>query len=162
VGCRALILAPRFKSSDYLEILGSVASELRVCEPGELRAAALPDLRWVIRLGEERTPGMLNLGGVMSAANAAELTALEDEARRRENAHARGDYRIRHDRDLACEFPERHGRLDRASGFHGGPQIARYIRFVDAFPMTVTGKVQKYLIREQMKRELGLDEERTA
>jgi fatty-acyl-CoA synthase len=33
---------------------------------------------------------------------------------------------------------------------------------VDAFPMTVTGKVQKYLIREQMKRELGLDEGRTA
>lgn len=41
-------------------------------------------------------------------------------------------------------------------------KIPRYIRFVDAFPMTVTGKVQKYLIREQMKRELGLDEGRTA
>jgi fatty-acyl-CoA synthase len=29
-------------------------------------------------------------------------------------------------------------------------KIPRYIRFVDAFPMTVTGKVQKFLIREQM------------
>jgi fatty-acyl-CoA synthase len=33
---------------------------------------------------------------------------------------------------------------------------------VPEFPLTVTGKVQKYLIREQMKRELGLEEERTA
>jgi len=33
-------------------------------------------------------------------------------------------------------------------------KIPRYIRFVDAFPMTVTGKVQKYLIRDQMAAEL--------
>lgn len=33
-------------------------------------------------------------------------------------------------------------------------KIPRFIRFVDAFPMTVTGKVQKYLIREQMVAEL--------
>ena len=34
-------------------------------------------------------------------------------------------------------------------------KIPRFIRFVDAFPMTVTGKVQKFLIREQMVAELG-------
>lgn len=34
-------------------------------------------------------------------------------------------------------------------------KIPRYWRFVDAFPMTVTGKVQKFLIREAMLRELG-------
>jgi fatty-acyl-CoA synthase len=41
-------------------------------------------------------------------------------------------------------------------------KIPRYIRFVDAFPMTVTGKVQKYLIRRQMVEELGLQEQKTA
>ena len=30
-----------------------------------------------------------------------------------------------------------------------------YVRFVDAFPMTVTGKVQKYLMREAMVEELS-------
>ena len=35
-------------------------------------------------------------------------------------------------------------------------KIPRYLRFVDDYPMTVTGKVQKYLIREQMAEELGL------
>jgi fatty-acyl-CoA synthase len=33
------------------------------------------------------------------------------------------------------------------------------VRFVDSFPLTVTGKVQKYLIREQLCRDLKLTEE---
>jgi fatty-acyl-CoA synthase len=41
-------------------------------------------------------------------------------------------------------------------------KIPRYIKFVDAFPMTVTGKIQKFLIRQQMQEELGLDEQKTA
>jgi fatty-acyl-CoA synthase len=36
-------------------------------------------------------------------------------------------------------------------------KIPRHVRFIDAFPMTVTGKIQKYLLRERMKKELGLD-----
>jgi fatty-acyl-CoA synthase len=34
-------------------------------------------------------------------------------------------------------------------------KIPRYVRFVDAFPMTVTGKVQKFLMREMMTAELS-------
>ena len=34
-------------------------------------------------------------------------------------------------------------------------KVPHYVRFVDAFPMTVTGKVQKYLMREAMIEELG-------
>ena len=41
-------------------------------------------------------------------------------------------------------------------------KIPRYIKFVDAFPMTVTGKVQKFMMREHMIKELGLIEQRTA
>jgi fatty-acyl-CoA synthase len=41
-------------------------------------------------------------------------------------------------------------------------KIPRYLRFVDAFPMTVTGKVQKFLIRDQMIAELELVVEQTA
>lgn len=60
VGCQALILSPSFKSSDYLEILGSLAPELAACPAGRLQAARLPQLRLVIRLGDEPTAGMLN------------------------------------------------------------------------------------------------------
>lgn len=41
-------------------------------------------------------------------------------------------------------------------------KIPRYIRFVDSFPMTVSGKVQKYVMRNTMVRDLALPEARTA
>jgi fatty-acyl-CoA synthase len=41
-------------------------------------------------------------------------------------------------------------------------KVPKYIRFVDAFPTTVTGKIQKYLIRKIMSDELGLQEQHTA
>ncbi len=41
-------------------------------------------------------------------------------------------------------------------------KIPRYLRFVDTFPMTVTGKVQKFLIRQTMIAELGLRVPETA
>ena len=41
-------------------------------------------------------------------------------------------------------------------------KVPKYIRFVAEFPMTVTGKIQKFKIRDVMKTELGLAEEKTA
>src|SRR6476660_1028684 len=38
-------------------------------------------------------------------------------------------------------------------------KIPRYVRFVDAFPMTVTGKVQKFLMRQTSIEELGLQKD---
>ena len=35
-------------------------------------------------------------------------------------------------------------------------KIPRYVKFTDEFPMTITGKIQKYLMREQSIEELGL------
>ncbi len=41
-------------------------------------------------------------------------------------------------------------------------KVPRYIRFVDDFPMTVTGKVQKYVMRERMAKELGFASDEAA
>jgi len=38
-------------------------------------------------------------------------------------------------------------------------KIPRYVNIVDALPMTVTGKVQKFMMREEMSRMLGLEAE---
>ena len=38
-------------------------------------------------------------------------------------------------------------------------KIPHYVRIVDSFPMTVTGKIQKFVMREQMIQELGLTEQ---
>ena len=41
-------------------------------------------------------------------------------------------------------------------------KVPRYVEFVTEFPMTVTGKIQKFRIREAMKQQLGIVEEKTA
>jgi len=41
-------------------------------------------------------------------------------------------------------------------------KVPRYVKFVDGFPMTVTGKIQKFLMRQQMIDELGLSLQETA
>ena len=37
-------------------------------------------------------------------------------------------------------------------------KVPRYIKFTDAFPMTITGKIQKFKMREQSISELGLED----
>ncbi len=41
-------------------------------------------------------------------------------------------------------------------------KIPRYVEFVDAFPMTVTGKIQKFVMREAVEARLGLKAAKTA
>jgi fatty-acyl-CoA synthase len=41
-------------------------------------------------------------------------------------------------------------------------KVPRHIRIVSEFPMTVTGKIQKFVMRDMMIEELGLTEQETA
>ena len=77
VGCRALILAPSFKASNYLEIINDLAPELARSTPGRLRSSRLPQLEMVIRLGQEVSAGMFNFDSLRTPASAAELEALQ-------------------------------------------------------------------------------------
>ncbi len=77
VACKALIVAPAFKTSDYLGMVETLAPELAQSRPGVLQAAKLPHLRIVIRLGEEKSAGMLNYADVAAGpADAAKLDAI--------------------------------------------------------------------------------------
>ena len=76
VDCKALVLAPSFKSSDYIGILTELAPELAHCAPGELRSAHLPELRLVVRLGSETTPGMLNFAALLEPAAPSDRAKL--------------------------------------------------------------------------------------
>ena len=53
VGCRALVFAPRFKTSDYGAMLRSLMPELSGGVPGRLECAAFPELRLFVQLGTE-------------------------------------------------------------------------------------------------------------
>lgn len=76
VGCRALITAARLKTSDYVAMLGEMLPELRDCEPGELRSEKIPDLRWLVRLGSEQSPGFLNFEDLPNMAGKLEQENL--------------------------------------------------------------------------------------
>lgn len=80
VGCRALILAPAFKSSDYLEMIQGLVPELAKAIPGKLRSATFPDLEMVIRLGDDQTPGMINFGDLPGLATAESKQRLQQVA----------------------------------------------------------------------------------
>ncbi|HTT09343.1 MAG TPA: AMP-binding protein [Burkholderiaceae bacterium] len=71
VACKGIVSAPAFKASRYLEMLQTLAPELSTCEPGRLRAAKLPALRTVIRMGDERSDGMFNFDQVLALADDA-------------------------------------------------------------------------------------------
>ena len=67
VECKALVLAPALKTSNYLEI----AADL-------VKAGKLPHLKHVVRLGAEKTPGMLNFDDVAAAGGNAERMRLAE------------------------------------------------------------------------------------
>ncbi len=64
VECKAVIASESFKTSQYLEMLQTLAPELNQCEPGALQAAKVPHLKSIIRMGAESTPGMFNFDEV--------------------------------------------------------------------------------------------------
>ena len=77
VGCKALILAKKFKSSDYLDMIYTLAPEIDVCSPGELKAAKLPELKHVIVMGSvENFKGLWSFEEINSLGGDAEKKRL--------------------------------------------------------------------------------------
>ena len=77
VECKALVLAPALKTSNYLEITADL-----------VKAGKLPHLKHIVRLGAEKTPGMLNFDDVarrrrQCRADAAGRDRAEAAVRRR-------------------------------------------------------------------------------
>ena len=79
VGCKALVTATSFKTSDYVGMLSTLAPELATSSPGDLRCSRLPELRLVIQIGPEPAPGtfafehIYTLGGTAERARLAEI-----------------------------------------------------------------------------------------
>ncbi len=79
VGCKALVCATRFKTSDYLGMLAQIVPELAGSTPGQLASQRLPDLRTVIQIGGA-SPGCMpfdDVAGLATEAHRAELARLQ-------------------------------------------------------------------------------------
>ena len=79
VECKAIVVAERFKSSDYVGMMIALAPELGSCAPGALRATRLPHLQSVICMAQQALPGMFRFEDIARAgdhANRARVTAI--------------------------------------------------------------------------------------
>lgn len=76
-GVSCLIVAPQFKTSDYMAMLAEIAPEMASCPPGRLRATRLPALRAVVQLGPKPRQGALAFEALMERGNRAVRTRLD-------------------------------------------------------------------------------------
>jgi fatty-acyl-CoA synthase len=77
-GCTAVIISPQFKTSNYTQMVNDLCPELKDAQPGQLQAARFPELRTVIRLGQEKAPGMFSWGDIMDMAEGVSEQELAD------------------------------------------------------------------------------------
>ncbi|MEX2479988.1 MAG: AMP-binding protein [Gammaproteobacteria bacterium] len=76
VECKAIVIADRFKSSDYVGMLNALAPELERAAPGQLESARLPHLRTVICTSADKLPGMFCFADVAAAGTAGSRSRL--------------------------------------------------------------------------------------
>jgi fatty-acyl-CoA synthase len=76
-GCKALVTAKSFKTSDYVGMLQQLAPELSSAAPGDLHAAKIPALRSVIAMDREPPPGMLGFDQVCAAGDEVPVAELD-------------------------------------------------------------------------------------
>jgi len=82
VGCKALILASSFKSSDYVSMVDELAPEIRKSKPGDFSCVRLPSLKTVIQIGGETNDGYVDfeqISGLASNKGRERLETLSDE-----------------------------------------------------------------------------------
>src|SRR5689334_14884612 len=77
-GCKALITASTFKSTDYIAMLLELAPELHSCASGNLRAARLPALRTIISLADTSLPGIVRFADVPTFSRPAHRQRLAE------------------------------------------------------------------------------------
>lgn len=77
-GCKWLICASAFKTSDYHGMLNGLLPELAQYLPGELRSEKLPELRGVVSLAAEPPAGFLPWAELSAIAAAVTAQALRE------------------------------------------------------------------------------------
>lgn len=78
VGCKGLITAAAFKTSDYIGMLRDLAPEIDQCERGHLQATKLPELRTLISIGEDTYTGMYRFADIADMGTEADYQCVVD------------------------------------------------------------------------------------
>jgi fatty-acyl-CoA synthase len=75
-GCRALVTATAFKSSNYAAMLMELLPELQHCAAGALQAVRVPALRSIVQIGTHSLPGSFAFDDVMARGGEDERARL--------------------------------------------------------------------------------------
>ncbi len=77
VGCKALILAERFKSSEYLQMLRTLAPELETSPKGRLISAKLPHLKIAVAMTDNPGNGVFSFAEIQTLGGPAQQLRLD-------------------------------------------------------------------------------------
>jgi len=77
VSCRALVIAPQFKSSNYQEILTKIAPEIIQSTDKLLSSQKLPHLKHIIKIDHEQHTGIHRFADLLPQPTAAQLDQLQ-------------------------------------------------------------------------------------
>lgn len=77
VGCKGIVTASKFKSSNYIDILNEVVPEAKSSRPGHISSKDLPELKTLIRIDDEKTPGFFNFQRLFDMPSSKDFAALE-------------------------------------------------------------------------------------
>ena len=81
-GCKGLVIQNRFKTSDYVAMLGEVCPELESAAPGALRSAKFPELATIVSTTESETKGIYGWRDFLALAGGCSGEDLAPAARR--------------------------------------------------------------------------------
>ncbi len=88
VGCKVLILASEFKSSDYIGMLCDIAPGIETASSGPLNLPELPELRSLVVISDEPVAGMIRFDDIagMAPADAKEQLLARAESAQPDDA----------------------------------------------------------------------------
>lgn len=75
---KALVVADRFKHSDYVALLDDIAPEIKYCEPGKIRSKRLPHLTHVFHLSDQYALGMFSFSCLRDQLGEADERRLKE------------------------------------------------------------------------------------
>ncbi len=81
-GCRALVLAPSFKASDYIGMMQSLLAQEDWAGGGRVHSGKYPSLEFLIQLGDRCQPSLMSFAALCEAGRAADPSRLQAVERR--------------------------------------------------------------------------------
>ena len=150
----ALFLVQCFKDTDYVETINAVVPELKTASCRELSCERLPFLKNVIFLGDAAPPGMhpREIEEFLYTCPKVADVQIYGVPDRKYGEQVMAAIKVKDGMECTAEEIKVF-----CKGRIANCKIPYYVKFVDEYPMTASGKIQKFKLREMAIREFKLE-----